>query len=348
MSNLIYKNVLIFILSFFISGIIIADDMTKVISLRGKWKFSIGDDKEWMQENYNDNDWESIYVPSPWEDQGFYGYDGFAWYRKTFVIPAEYADKDIYLYLGYVDDADETYLNGNLIGFSGSMPPNYSTAYNAFRKYFLPKEYLKPGKPNLLSVRVYDAGQAGGIVNGDVGIYADMNPVPFQIQLQGIWKFKPGDNMQYEDPQYNDSKWRFISVPKYWEDQGYPNLHGFAWYRKTFYVSGQFTTDKVVVVLGKIDDFDEAYLNGTYIGPIRRIEEYSNDDDNRCTELRVYYIDGKLLQPNKYNVITVRVYDKGGLGGIYEGPLGIIRQKDFLQYWRMKNKIRGYSVTNDE
>jgi hypothetical protein len=51
-------------------------------------------------------------------------------------------DKDLYLVLGYVDDVDQTFINGHLIGVSGGFPNDYRTAYNAFRKYFIPKEYL--------------------------------------------------------------------------------------------------------------------------------------------------------------------------------------------------------------
>lgn len=333
---MISEKVLIFLLPFFmVFGEVRADDLTKVINLQGKWKFSIGDKKEWMQESFNDKDWESIYVPSAWEDQGFYGYDGFAWYRKTIVIPEDYTDYQLFLYLGYVDDVDETYFNGNLIGYSGSFPPNYSTAYNSFRKYFIPKEYIKFGKPNLISVRVYDAQLAGGIVNGTVGIFANMNPISLEIQLQGIWKFKPGDNMEFENPQYNDNSWQTITVPRYWEDEGYPNLDGFAWYRKTFFVTGHYENEKVVVLLGKIDDLDEVYLNGEYIGNRRKINEFSHGE-TRYNEFRAYYIDGAILQSNKYNTIAVRVLDQGGMGGIYEGPVGIIRLKDFVHYMRTK------------
>lgn len=336
MKRLMFGKVVVLLLIFtlFENGRSIAQDQTRILNLRGKWKFSIGDNKEWKQENFNDKDWEEINAPSPWEDQGFYGYDGFAWYRKTFVIPAEYADKDLYLYLGDIDDCDETYVNGTLVGFSGSMPPKFSTAYNSFRKYFLPKEILKYGKPNVISVRVYDAQLAGGITDGDLGIYADLNPMPLEINLQGLWKFKPGDNPDYLIPQFNDSKWKSISVPKNWEDQGYPNLDGFAWYRKTFLVTSNYSNERMVVVMGKVDDLDEVYLNGQFIGR-KKIEEY-NQGETVYGQLRVYYIDGKLLQQNKYNVIAVRILDEGGLGGIYEGPIGIVKQKDFVRYWRSK------------
>jgi len=309
--------------------------MEKILDLRGKWKFSIGDNWEWSKEKFDDGDWESIYVPSPWEDQGFYGYDGYAWYRKSFVISSENANQELYLFLGYVDDVDEVYVNGNLVGSTGSFPPNFSTAYNAFRKYYLSKDYLHFDKANVISVRVYDAQLAGGIVNGDVGIYAEANPIPFEINLQGSWKFKTGDNMEYKDPLYNDNGWRTLTVPKAWEDQGYNDYDGFAWYRKKFFVSGNYSNEKVVIMMGKIDDFDEVYLNGTFIGN-KKISEYSDDNNSRYNELRIYYIDGKLLQQNKYNIIAVRVYDKGGFGGIYEGPVGILKLKESLKYWKSK------------
>jgi hypothetical protein len=311
--------------------------MGRILDLKGKWKFTIGDNLEWSKENFNDADWESIKVPSPWEEQGFYGYDGFAWYRKTFVISSESSNKELYLYLGYIDDADEVYLNGNLVGGTGSFPPNYSTAYNTFRKYYLPKEYLKFDNSNVLSVRVFDAQLNGGIVNGEVGIYQETDAFPYELNLQGSWKFKTGDNKDYKDPLYNDKAWRTIMVPKAWEDQGYNDYDGFAWYRKSFVVSGNYSNEKVVVMLGKIDDYEEVYLNGTYVGPLKKISEYSSEDDyNRYSELRVYYVDGKLLRTNKTNVLAVRVYDKGGFGGIYEGPVGILKLKDFLKYWRTK------------
>jgi hypothetical protein len=331
-----YRYLVLFsALSFFLTNVS-GHSFDKLLDLKGKWKFSIGDNIEWSKENFNDADWESIYVPSPWEEQGFYGYDGFAWYRKKFVVTSDYASQELYLKLGYVDDVDEVYINGNLVGTTGSFPPNFSTAYNASRKYYIPKEFLKFDKPNTIAVRVYDAQLAGGIVNGEVGIYAESNPVPFEINLQGSWKFKTGDKTEYKDLNFSDNNWHTITVPKAWEDQGYDDYDGFAWYRKKFVVTGQYANEKMVVILGKIDDFEEVYLNGTYIGPNKKISEYSNDDDRRYSELRVYYIDGKLLQPNKTNVLAVRVYDKGGFGGIYEGPVGILKLKESLRYWRTK------------
>jgi sialate O-acetylesterase len=311
-----------------------AQNLQRVINLRGKWRFTIGDNKAWSQFIFDDSNWESIYVPAAWEDQGFYGYDGMAWYRKSFVITSDYKNSDLFLYLGYIDDVDEVYFNGHFIGMTGTFPPNYSTAYNTFRKYYIPKEYVNFDRPNLIAVRVYDSQLEGGIINGDVGVYADTNPIPYLLNLQGTWKFRIGNSEEFAKLDYNDFNWRNITVPRTWEDQGYNDYDGFAWYRKKFDMPSTYNSEKLVLMLGKIDDFEEVYINGTYVGPMKKIAE-SLDNDQRYSEERVYYFDGSILKA-KNNVIAVKVFDKGGVGGIYVGPVGILKLKDFLKYWRAK------------
>ena len=79
----------------------------RILDLRGHWKFEIGDNMEWAKPDYNDKDWESIFVPNEWEDEGFPGYDGFAWYRITFSAEDLMGHDILYLRLGYIDDCDE-------------------------------------------------------------------------------------------------------------------------------------------------------------------------------------------------------------------------------------------------
>lgn len=325
------RYILIFIMINLSAGLN-AQKFLKLTSLSGSWKFSIGDDKAWASENYKDADWESIKVPSNWEDQGFNGYDGFAWYRKKFTITSDYKSEQLYLDLGYIDDCDEVYVNGTLVGYTGSMPPRYSTAYDAFRRYILPKEIIRFDKPNTIAVRVYDSGIAGGIVNGDVDIVMQENPFPLIINLEGLWKFIPRDNMEYKNPEIAGVNWRSISVPKLWEDQGYQNYDGFAWYCKNFSVNADYSKEKLVLVLGKIDDFEEVYLNGEYIGPLKKIAE-ARKGGTHYGDFRAYYIPGKMLKPGN-NILSVRVLDTGGGGGIYEGPVGFSKQNDYVRFWK--------------
>ena len=83
-----------------------AEDRKQLLDLRGEWKFDIGDDMRRANQEFDDSKWEQIFVPSPWEDEGFPGYDWYAWYRKHFQAPPEWKGKALYLHLGKIDDVD--------------------------------------------------------------------------------------------------------------------------------------------------------------------------------------------------------------------------------------------------
>ena len=310
------------------------EDWYRILSLRGMWKFTIGDNREWAKSDYDDGDWESIYAPSAWENEGFHGYNGHAWYRKNFNGRELEIGSKLYIHLGYIDDVDEVYINGHLVGSSGSFPPRFNTAYNAYRKYFIPQEYLNFQGENVIAVRVYDVIQGGGIVSGRIGIYVDRDQMYIDVDLQGIWQFKIGDNQQWREKDFDDSNWRTIMVPSIWEKQGYHQFDGFAWYRKTFYVPENFDTDDVVLLLGKIDDFDQTYINGEEVGFTKDYKPLGGSGSYR--QLRTYYLPKGLLISGEENTIAVRVEDMGGEGGIYEGPIGLARRESYTKFWRWR------------
>ena len=303
----------------------VASDLERLLNLRGNWKFSIGDNKHWAMPDYDDSDWESIYVPTAWENEGFYGYDGYAWYRKKFDGAITKNQKNVFLMLGYIDDADEVYINGKLIGFSGGFPPRYSTAYKAKRLYYIPAEVLNPKGSNLIAVRVYDEGREGGIVHGRVGIYKMVNEYEPAVDLQGLWKYKIGNDSRWKNKYWNDEDWNDIITPRLWRNIGLWELDGYAWYRKTFFLDDKLKDEELFLVLGRIDDYDETYLNGEFIGKTRDGKRFGISSS--WLELRVYKLPTDQLLFNGYNTIAVRVYDMGDKGGIYEGPIGIITRK---------------------
>ena len=148
--------------------------------LPGKWKFKTGDDPAWASPTFNDADWGTITPGTVWEDQGFAAYDGYGWYRATFTIPSKFRkDAETYggfsLQLGKIDDVDFTYFNGELIGKTGELPPNYATKYDAPRLYNIPASKIAWDKPNTIAVRVFD-------FTGGGGIYGD----PIQLTVQGL------------------------------------------------------------------------------------------------------------------------------------------------------------------
>lgn len=112
----------------------------------------------------------------------------------------------------------------------------------------------------------------------------------------------------YAEPDVNDSDWNTIQSPGLWENQGYVNIDGVAWYRKELDLTNDQTQASMSLHLGKIDDSDITFLNGIEIG-----------ETNQYDKERVYTIDKKYLKPGK-NMIVVRVDDTGGGGGMYGNP----------------------------
>jgi len=313
-----------------------AEDLRKIVQLSGKWKFSIGDDIHWSDPKFNDSNWDEISVPSKWEDQGYNDYNGYAWYRRTFTIEPVSPEVSVFIVFGRIDDADEVYLNGKLVGKMGSFPPNFTSAYNQQRKYLIPHDYFNFSGDNSISVKVYDSYLEGGIINNPVGVYVDEDNEFLDMQITGKWKFHLGDNKQWISPNFNDRDWKEINVPQEWENQGYENYDGYAWYRKEFKVPADFKDKKLYLSMGKIDDYDYTYLNGVQIGNVFDLEK---DGDYRrkgyeYNARRVYKIPDNLLKFNEVNVISVRVYDETMRGGIYEGPLGIMTEDNFKKYHR--------------
>jgi len=308
-----------------------------LLDLKGKWKLEVGDDPRWADPAFPDMDWVLVSVPAMWETQGFPGYDGYGWYRKTFTAPADWANKRLYLDLGKVDDVDEVYLNGQFIGFNGSFPPEYETAYGNPRHYPIPPGILRPGAENLLAVRVYDSEMGGGIVHGPLQIVEDVFPLLTDQSLEGKWKFMKGDNPDWSAPEFNDRGWQTVRVPAFWETQGYRNYDGYGWYRLKFRASDALQNEHLILFLGKIDDFDEVYLNGQRIGRTGRFESSGdvNGADDAYQWWRAYTIPNGLLKFGADNTIAVRVYDKYMHGGIYEGPVGLVNRERYMK-WESK------------
>jgi hypothetical protein len=311
-----------------------AEDLRKILSLSGYWKFSIGDDSKWASPLFDDSDWDQITVPGQWENQGYRDYNGYAWYRKTFKPGNIPANTPIYLMLGRIDDVDVVYLNGKEIGSGGKFPPNYETAYNRIRKYAIPVDYLKEDAQNVIAVRVYDGYLEGGIVEGPAGLYFDEDNDFLNFNLTGKWKFHTGDSKGWKSPDYNDEEWKTINVPSAWENEGYNDYDWYAWYRLKFNLPQNLKSGELYLSLGKIDDIDDVYLNGKFIG---NVYDLKKDGEYRMSgweynARRIYKIHEGLLNLNGENTIAVRVYDGQMQGGIYEGPIGIMSAENYRRY----------------
>lgn len=321
------KAINLFVVLFFLTC---SHALSQAVSLTGAWKFHIGDKPGWSAPTFNDAEWETIYAPSAWEDEGFNGYDGFAWYRKKFDGRQLNAGETYFLNLGFIDDADEVFFNGVLIGLSGSMPPKFKTAYNSERKYTIPAELINFKGDNVIAIRVFDTTISGGIVDGRLGVYRAPKS-RMVVDLAGLWQFA---TTWFATPIKNEDDWKKIIVPSPWEHQGYNKYDGYAWYKKTFTVPDAVVTnteEDYLLLLGRIDDFDKTYLNGKLIGTTNDGRRYGQSGS--YSQLRAYAIPHNLLKKG-INTIEVLVEDMGNAGGIYEGPIGIATRTAYERYFR--------------
>jgi len=127
--------------------------------ITGPWRFRTGDDPQYGTREFDEEAWETIAVPKHWEDAGHPDYDGLAWYRTRFQLPGRGDEKtegrNVYVQLGKIADADQTFLNGVKVGATDGR--------DAYRRYRVPPDLPNWGGENVLSVRVSGSSGSGGI-----------------------------------------------------------------------------------------------------------------------------------------------------------------------------------------
>ena len=115
--------------------------------------------KQLVKPGFDDSQWKEMYLPKPWEAQGFPALDGIVAYRLSFNVDAADAGKEAILDMPAIDDIDSTYINGTFIGTMRQ--------WDALRKYKIPAGVLKEGK-NILVIKVQDDQGGGGLSDGAV------------------------------------------------------------------------------------------------------------------------------------------------------------------------------------
>lgn len=143
----------------------------------------------WSGERCDTSDWRDFELPNSWRDGELEAVRGSVWFRREIEVPPSMAAGEAMLKLGTVVDADETYINGTLVGSTGYRYPP--------RRYPVPAGVLKPGK-NTIAVRVISTHNTGEFVR-------DM---PYELvaggqtlDLKGTWKYRVGAVVEALEPQ---------------------------------------------------------------------------------------------------------------------------------------------------
>jgi sialate O-acetylesterase len=138
-------------------------------------------ESDWKNPDYNSEVWPKMQLPGLWESQnlGLELLDGVVWFRKEISLDSTEASKPVILNLSKIDDNDNSYVNGILVGATKS--------YNADRHYLIAPGIFKTGN-NVIAVRVEDTGGGGGIYGDPTAM--SLTTGDQQIPLSGFWSFR--------------------------------------------------------------------------------------------------------------------------------------------------------------
>ncbi len=155
-----------------------------------------------------------------------------------------------------------------------------------------------------------------------------------------IWSKTSGKDRGYQedgktwaDFDLDVSNWSSMSLPGNWEQENIlPNYDGIVWFRKEINLTNDEVSKSITLHLSKIDDEDITYFNGIKIGETIGHEA-----------LRTYVVPKNLLKAGR-NVITIRVNDTGGGGGIYGNAEDLFMeigsaQKTLAGNWNYKTAV---------
>lgn len=197
-----------------------SNNINKALVLDHGWHFKLGDQKEWALQSTDDSKWDTAAVGRLSAGKPFENYNGYGWYRVKFHLPQSWIENSvssfpdsIKFYFGAIDDCDEVYLNGSLIGANnknlpyGYQPDSSFTSakglWNVPRKYMLSikDKRIQLEKDNVIAIRVFDQ-------YGDGGIYSE---VP-QISKYGLEEYVSIDLNNFYKVNENEYVNREITV----------------------------------------------------------------------------------------------------------------------------------------
>jgi cephalosporin-C deacetylase-like acetyl esterase len=156
------------------------------VDLSGSWLAMTGDNSTWRDSDASEGGWRAVTLPGAPESAGF------AWYRKHFTIPADWAGdanvkkyNRLYLHLGSLHGAAAIYLNGYEINDLGKLPKSGGGKFDAIAPssdvtVVVPvsaqvsgsgsKTLLNWGADNVLAIRLYDSADGANPSDGALSI----------------------------------------------------------------------------------------------------------------------------------------------------------------------------------
>lgn len=145
--------------------------------------------------------------------------------------------------------------------------------------------------------------------------------------VPGDWRFQKGDDAAWKARDLDDSGWQKVTLPDNWERHAnYSEDNVYGWFRRRIEIPSVLKGKDFELLLGCIDDVDEAFLNGERIGGTGSFPpDYRTAYDTQ----RRYRVPASLVRGDGSDVLAVRVFDGNGNGGINEAGVKSARVGPF-------------------
>ena len=201
---------------------------------KGTWRFAKGDDLAWKAPGFDDSTWAEVVLPAAWDEHSAYKEDKtYGWFRRKLEIPAALQGREFLLAVGWVKDADQTFVNGVLVGSTGSFPPAFRGAETDDRYYKVSPDLVKGDGSDVVAVRAYrQAGYGGGIFREQM---PHTRSGPFDTKATN------GASLGY-------------------------TLAGTAWYRKHFTLTAAQPGERVRIQFDGVYQDADVWFNGQHLG----------------------------------------------------------------------------------
>jgi hypothetical protein len=116
----------------------------------------------WMKPGLEDSAWRDIKTTAFWENQGHREYNGAAWYRLTFRVPAERKGANAKIRFGAIDESWKLWINGRKVDEyffdADKNPDSWKQPVTVDVS-----EYLRAGEANTVALKVIDLSGMGGL-----------------------------------------------------------------------------------------------------------------------------------------------------------------------------------------
>ncbi|MBN1817153.1 MAG: hypothetical protein JW828_07305 [Sedimentisphaerales bacterium] len=136
------------------------------------------------------------------------------------------------------------------------------------------------------------------------------------LTLDPAWRFRldpenTGLDAGYSKRDFDDSHWQPLNARSTEEGQIWNRYDGWGWYRKTVTIPSHWKGRRIRLVFDSVDDMYHLYVNGRLAGG------YGRQDRSESSFLKRTWVEiSDFTNAGSNNILTVRVYDWVGAGGL--------------------------------